>query len=104
MKIVAEFNTYAEMLSFCESILAKERMPFKEDVPQPVKADKPADPEPAEKPEQKTYTKVEVRKVLADLKRAGKDVSSIIHSFGVEMFKELPEEKYGELMEKVREL
>ena len=129
MTIKAEFNNYDEMLSFCRSIVGKEqpaqtaepaataveKKAKKEKPPvkqEPVQAQAP-DPGPEELPlaeeepvkeEKPPIKKEDVRKILAAKKREGKDVSAVIRSFGVEMFKEIPDEKYAELLEKVEAL
>ena len=120
MTIKAEFDNYDEMLSFCRRIVGKEQQAqaaekkAKKEKP-PVKQEPApaADPEPEELPfaeekpvkeEKPPIKKEDVRKILAAKKREGKDVSAVIRSFGVEMFKEIPEAKYAELLEKVEEL
>ena len=132
MTIHAEFNNYDEMLSFCrkianadagkqpapttaipaEQVMAVEEKKLKKEKA-PVKQEPAPDPEPEELPftekepvkeEKPPVKKEDVRKILAAKKREGKDVSAVIRSFGVELFKEIPEEKYAELLEKVEEL
>ena len=127
MTIKAEFDNYDEMLSFCRRIVGKEQQaqaaePAAAAPEKKAKKEKPPvkqepaptpDPEPEELPfaeekpvkeEKPPIKKEDVRKILAAKKREGKDVSAVIRSFGVEMFKEIPEEKYAELLEKVEEL
>lgn len=66
---------------------------------------KPAEPE--QKPDPQTEVSLEaVRAKLADLSRNGKrsQVKELIQSFGVKKLTEIPKDKLGELMEKVREI
>lgn len=52
------------------------------------------------------YTLVDVREKLAQLQKSGKQaqVKELISSLGVKKLTEIPEEKYGELMQKAGEL
>ena len=110
MTIRVEFNDYDEMLTFCRQIVEKETPAVPD--PEPAAVEEPApeqEPEPIPfkeepKPEPVKVKKEDVRKLLAAKKREGKDVSGVIRSFGVEMFKEIPEESYPELLKKVEEL
>jgi len=81
----------------------KEPEPVKEPVkkPEPVKE---TAPEPAAL--EKTYSKPEARKILADLRAAGKKdaVTALIREMGYEKFPEIPDERIGELVEKARAL
>ena len=101
MTITATFNTYEEMVEFAKNLLQQEETTkVKEEAvaepqPEPVKA------EPA-----KTYSMTEVRAYLGNLRKAGKKeaVTALIRSLGYEKFTDIPEEKYGELMQKAGEL
>lgn len=57
-------------------------------------------------PEEEKVTKEDVRKVLADKKKAGKrdEVKALIEEYGVSRFPDIPEDKYPELIAKAREL
>lgn len=107
MTITATFNTYEEMLEFAASLLRKEQeVAAKEpeavaEAPETV-AEAP-DPAPAQ---EKTYTMTEVRAFLGNLRKAGKKeaVTALIRDLGYEKFTDIPEEKYGELMEKAEGL
>lgn len=61
--------------------------------------------EPKQGPKQeteKTYSMVEVRKFLGDLRKAGKkeEVTALLEGMGYPKFTDVPEEKYAELMKK----
>ena len=106
MTITATFNTYEEMLEFAASLLKKEAPKMKEAAPAPTPAPASA-PEPAEEPAAaKTYTMTEVRSFLGNLRKAGKKdaVTALIHDLGYEKFTDIPEDKYGELMERAEEI
>ena len=71
------------------------------------RAAKPADPEPAAvKEERKALTLPEVRTVLAGKCAAGfgTQVKALIESYGASTLKEVPAEKYEELLEAVAQL
>ena len=71
------------------------------------RAAKPADPEPAAvKEERKALTLPEVRTVLAEKCAAGfgTQVKALIESYGASTLKDVPAEKYEELLEAVRGL
>ena len=71
------------------------------------RAAKPADPEPAAvKEERKALTLPEVRMVLAGKCAAGfgTQVKALIESYGASTLKEVPAEKYEELLEAVKGL
>lgn len=108
MTITATFNTYEEMLEFAASLLKKEAPKMKEAAPAPVTVQKPAETAVEEPPvtEAKTYTMTEVRSFLGNLRKAGKKdaVTALIHDLGYEKFTDIPEDKYGELMERAEEI
>ncbi len=112
MQIVATFENYEELAVFARKISGgKEEVPaieqqvsaaplaLAEPEPTPV-----AEPEPVEDstPEKEAYTLVDVRTKLGQLSKAGKktQVQELIKSFGVDKLSQIPEEKYGEVMEK----
>ena len=71
------------------------------------KAGKPAGPEPAAAPKkEKALTIYEVRKVLAGKCASGfgTQVKALIESYGVSSLREVPHEKYEELLEAVKGL
>ena len=117
MRIEAIFENMDEMYAFAHGLIGHRAVECVEDKPDTKEVPGP-DPEPAAEepeptaeepgsdpePQTRTYTKMEVRKVLSDLKKAGKDVSGLIHSLGYEMFKEVPEDKYPELMKKAEDM
>jgi hypothetical protein len=80
--------------------------------PEQKPGQKPAKPEqkpvkPEQKPDPQPEVSLEaVRAKLADLSRNGKrsQVKELIQSFGVKKLTEIPKDKLGELMEKVREI
>lgn len=120
MKIELTFDSFEEMQDFCRKQTGAnpspapapdpDPVPWKQTEPEVAEALPAPDPEPEQEPEPElpvhanTYTKVEVRAKLAELKKAGKDVSRLIHSLGYEMFKQVPEDKYPELMAKAGDL
>ncbi|MBH8600499.1 hypothetical protein [Thermoactinomyces sp. CICC 23799] len=73
--------------------------------PEQKPGQKPAKPEQKPDPQPKVSLEA-VRAKLADLSRNGKrrQVKELIQSFGVKKLTEIPKDKLGELMEKVREI
>ena len=120
MKIVLEFSSFEEMQEYCirattaatAEIVSLE--PAESYTPEPEPAPDP-EPEQVKKQDQKPepapadgkkYAREDVRAKLMELQKAkGKKTSNgLIQSFGVDLFKDVPEEKFGELMEKAEEL
>ena len=67
----------------------------------PFTPDQKQEPEPKQETE-KTYSMVEVRKFLGDLRKAGKkeEVTALLEGMGYPKFTDVPEEKYPELMKR----
>jgi len=117
MTIRIECSTYEELVEVARNILGREEAPAVSTTPaivrtEPVSTPKPVteEPEPVMEEisaaEEKTYTQPEVRKFLGELRKAGKKeaVTALISSMGYSRFTDIPEERFGELMEKAREL
>lgn len=122
MGITVTFESFEEMQAFAARVAGMEA---KEKKAAPVKVERTASKEPVvkeETPEEvpevaakeepvaskdvAEYKLEDVRAKLTELSKAGKrtQVKELLESFGSEKLKEIPAEKYGELMEKAGEL
>ncbi len=115
MQIVITVADFDELKAIAKQILGGETVTAPVVTPDPpvipVLEETPAEPveaveEPVKAEEPKTYTQAEVRKVLGDLRKAGKkeEVTMLMNSLGYEKFTDIPADLYPELMEKAREL
>lgn len=116
MKIVCEFEDFESMVGFAEALLKEERKtvisePAAEEAVMTGGKEEPAETEEEEKAadpktEEPVYTLVDVRAVLAGLQKSGKreQIKALLQSFGAARLSDIPEEKYGELMQKAGEL
>lgn len=124
MKITMEFSSIDEITEFCDRfaednterkvVVAYDLKNVDEDDDKQKQSKSEINPGPESETESETEQEPEkeaapikkevVRKALAEKKKAGKDVSSVIKTFGVDLFKDVPEEKYAELLEKVKAL
>lgn len=112
MKIELTFDTYEEMVDFAGKLAGKEiKVPVRRiekkavEVPK-VKEEKPvAEAEQEEVPfEEDKPTIQDVRAVLAEKKKQGKDIRALIASFGAEKLSQVKEEDYAMLLKKAGEL
>ncbi len=95
--------------SFRDPEAPAEEVPVSEPVPAEKKkrASKQAGPEPAAaKEERKALTLPEVRAILAEKVAAGfgTQVKALIESYGAASLKSVPADRYGELLEAVKDL
>lgn len=103
MKITVEFESMEEFRANMTSGKTEEtKSPQK--VEKQMEEEPTSTPEKAEKPP--VVDRVEVRKALAELnKRTGKKIASeLIHGMGFDKLTSVPDEKLGELMDKVKEV
>lgn len=119
MEIVCKFENFEEMLDYAKTLAredagtqkqidgetVKETVPEAE-APKESGNDEPEESRKEETGEEQAYTLVDVRAKLGELQKAGKRdrVKELIHSFGADRLTDVPEEKYGELMQKAGEL
>lgn len=118
MKIVCEFYSAAEMVEFARLICSKSGVTAKAEQTEEVKPafssgrdveedDKKTEEAVQESPEKtQPYTLVDVRAKLAELQKSGKrdQVKRLLEELGAGKLSDVPEEKYGLLMEKAGEL
>lgn len=110
MKIVLEFNTYEEMMAFAGKITKGEvetSVRPAEKAGAAVEEAAPAAEEPSKEEvpfEEDKPTIQDVRAVLADKKRQGKDIKTLLAAFGAEKLSQVKEEDYAELLKKAGEL
>lgn len=119
MEIVCKFENFEEMLGYAKTLVGEDAAVQKPAVMDPVresepkeektKADSSADQEESRKEETRdgqAYTLVDVRAKLGELQKSGKreQVKELLKSFGAARLSDVPEEKYGELMQKAGEL
>ena len=107
MKIICEFESYEEMEAFTKKVAGQVKAPVTEakdtSTEEVTVEEVEVKDEPVEEP---SYTLVDVRAKLAELQKAGKrdGVKKLLESFGASKLTDVPENKYGELMEKAGEL
>lgn len=121
MKIVCEFDSAAEMAGFAQMISGNSGEPvgaIRTEKTEEVKPafssgrdvegdDKKTEEAVQESPEKtQPYTLVDVRAKLAELQKSGKrdQVKRLLEELGAGKLSDVPEEKYGLLMEKAGEL
>lgn len=109
MTIKLEFETYEEMVAFAgkltkegnlKSVVPAEKAEAKEEAPAvEEKSKKEEVPFEEDRP-----TIQDVRAVLAEKKKQGKDIRALIASFGAEKLSQVKEEDYAALLKKAEEL
>lgn len=112
MTIKLEFETYEEMVAFAGKLTKEENQKStvpaeKAEVPT-AKEEAPAVEEKSKKEEvpfeEDRPTIQDVRAVLAEKKKQGKDIRALIASFGAEKLSQVKEEDYAALLKKAEEL
>lgn len=123
MKIVCEFNRISEVVEFARLICSKSGVTAKAEQTEEVKptassgrdveeddkkTEEAGSAEAVQESPEKTqpYTLVDVRAKLAELQKSGKrdQVKRLLEELGAGKLSDVPEEKYGLLMEKAGEL
>lgn len=112
MNIKLEFETYEEMVAFARKLTKegkqKSAVPAEKAEVVTAKEEAPAVEEKPKKEEvsfeEDKPTIQDVRAVLAEKKKQGKDIKALIASFGAEKLSQVKEEDYAALLKKAGEL